>query len=151
MQTRFKKVRIAGIIILLLFSINSMAQVWQTDFQKSKELASSHNKPIILVFSGSDWCAPCMKLEKEIWNSTQFKEYADKNFVLHKADFPRKKKNQVDDVQMQKNKALAEKYNTKGYFPLVVVLDKNGKVLGETGYKKMTPKDYIKHIESFIE
>lgn len=151
MQTRFKKVRIVSTIILIFFSVSSIAQEWQTDFQKSKEMASSQNKPIILVFSGSDWCAPCMKLEKEIWNSTEFKEYADKNLILHKADFPRKKKNRVDNTQMKENKTLAEKYNTKGYFPLVVILDKNGKVLGETGYKKMAPKDYINHINSFIE
>lgn len=151
MQIRFKKARITGTIILLLFSVNVMAQEWQTDFEKSKELASSQNKPIILVFSGSDWCAPCMKLEKEIWNSAEFKAYSNNNFVLLKADFPRKKKNQTDKAQIEKNKALAEKYNTRGYFPFVVILDKNGKVLGETGYKKMSPKEYIKHIESFIE
>jgi len=137
-------------LILLFISSSLLAQDWQTDFEKTKELAATENKTIILVFQGSDWCAPCMKLEKEIWQSNEFKTFAKEHYVLYKADFPRKKVNQLDSEQVKRNKALAEKYNSKGYFPFVAVIDKNGKVLGETGYKKMTPKEYINHLESFI-
>ncbi len=137
-------------LILLFVSGALFAQDWQSDFEKSKQLAAAENKTIILVFQGSDWCAPCMKLEKEIWQSDEFKAYAKKHFVMQKADFPRKKANKLDDEQDIRNKELAAKYNTKGYFPFVAILDKNGKVLGETGYKKMTPKEYIDHLESFI-
>ncbi len=137
-------------LILLFVSGALFAQDWQSDFEKSKQLAAAENKTIILVFQGSDWCAPCMKLEKEIWQSDEFKAYAKNHFVMQKADFPRKKANKLDDEQDIRNKELAAKYNTKGYFPFVAILDKNGKVLGETGYKKMTPKEYIDHLESFI-
>ncbi len=137
-------------LILLFVSGALFAQDWQSDFEKSKQLAAAENKTIILVFQGSDWCAPCMKLEKEIWQSDEFKAYAKNHFVMQKADFPRKKANKLDDEQDIRNKELAAKYNTKGYFPFVAILDKNGKVLGETGYKKMTPKEYIYHLESFI-
>lgn len=138
------------LLILLLVSGAAFAQNWQTDFAKSKELAASENKTIILVFAGSDWCAPCMKLEKEIWESETFKAYAKDNYILYKADFPRKKANKIDSEQVKKNKELAAKYNSKGYFPFVAVIDKNGKVLGETGYKKVTPEEYIKLLNSFI-
>lgn len=137
-------------LTMLLVSSTVLAQNWQTDFEKSKELAVSENKTIVLVFAGSDWCAPCMKLEKEIWESEAFKAYAKNNYVMHKADFPRKKKNQVESEQVKRNKQLAEKYNPKGYFPFVAIIDKNGKVLGETGYKKLSPNEYIKHLNSFI-
>lgn len=138
-------------LILLFISTATFAQDWQTDFEKSKEQATAENKTIILVFQGSDWCAPCMKLEKEIWETEEFIAYSQKHYVMHKADFPRKKKNQADSEQVEKNKKLAAQYNTKGYFPFVVVLDKNGKVLGETGYKKITPDEYIKLLNSFIK
>lgn len=148
-STLIKNKLLAG-FILLFISTAAFAQNWQTDFDKSKELAGAENKIIILVFQGSDWCAPCMKLEKEIWETEEFINYARQHYVMLKADFPRKKKNQADSEQVTKNKKLASKYNTKGYFPFVVVLDKNGTVLGETGYKKMTPDEYIKHLNSFI-
>ena len=65
------------------------------------------------------------------------------------ADFPRKKKNSLNIEQQEKNNALAEKYNKNGYFPFVVVLDKNGNVLGETSYKKTSPNEYINELNSF--
>ncbi len=125
------------------------AQDWETDFDKAKKKATEEDRNIVLVFSGSDWCAPCIKLEKEIWSTEEFQNYARENFVLLKADFPRKKKNKLTDEQQEKNNQLAEKYNTQGYFPLVVVLDKNGKVLGTTGYEKMETSEYIKLLSSF--
>jgi len=134
---------------LLLITFVGFSQNWITDFDVAKETASKENKKIILVFQGSDWCAPCIKLDTEIWSSEEFKNYADQNFVMVKADFPRKKKNELDDQQQQKNNALAEKYNTRGYFPYVVVLDENATVLGSTGYKKVNPTEYIEILSSF--
>lgn len=130
------------------FSLAIWAQHWLTDIQEAKALATEKNCIIILVFQGSDWCAPCMKLEKEIWSTEEFKTFAD-SVVLLKADFPRKKQNQLNPVQQKKNDQLAEKYNEDGYFPLVVVLNKSGQVLGTTGYQKMTPQEYISLLSAF--
>jgi hypothetical protein len=66
-----------------------------------------------------------------------------------KADFPKKKSNALSKEQQERNNQLAERYNKSGIFPFVVVMDSHGSVLGETGYQKMSPSDYIKHIESF--
>ncbi|SDS37626.1 Thioredoxin-related protein [Gillisia sp. Hel1_33_143] len=129
------------------FSIN--AQEWQLDLKTAEETASKDHKNIILVFQGSDWCAPCMKLEKQVWSTDEFKAYAKSNFVMLKADFPKRKKNALSEAQQAKNDKLAQKYNSEGYFPLVVILNENGKVLGKTGYKNITPSEYIKHLNSF--
>ena len=147
-KLEIKKLIIAAVLSILFVPV--VAQDWQTNFETTKALAHNQNKTIVLVFMGSDWCAPCMKLEKEIWSSEEFKAYAQNHFIMHKADFPRKKKNKADAEQVKHNKALAEKYNTKGYFPYVALLDKNGKVLGHTGYKKLSPDAYIKHLEEII-
>ena len=140
------------LITLLFISTLTFAQDWQTNFGKAKEMASKNNQPIILVFQGSDWCAPCIKLDQNIWSSDTFKKYAKDHFVMLKADFPKRKKNKLSKEQQKHNDALAEMYNNHGKFPLVVILDKNGKVLGKTGYKrKATPNDYIKLLNSFIK
>ncbi|WP_372648813.1 thioredoxin family protein [Draconibacterium sp.] len=148
-QLILKSASLTFLLTLILSGI-SFGQNWQSDFQQSLQTAKTEDKPVILVFSGSDWCAPCMKLENEIWSSDEFKNYSAEHFVLYKADFPRQKKNQPNSGQVKANKELAEKYNQKGFFPLVVVLDENGKVLGETGYKKLSPNEYIKHLETFV-
>jgi thioredoxin-related protein len=142
------------IIVLVIALMNVgfiLSQEWQTDVAKAKEIASNENKPIILVFQGSDWCAPCIKLDREIWSTEVFKSYALDHYIMLKADFPRKKKNTLSETQITKNAKLAEMYNKKGVFPFVVVLDANGKVLGETSYKKTTPKNYIKELDAFTK
>lgn len=136
-------------LLTLLASSPLAAQEWQTDFAKARELAARDHKPIILVFQGSDWCAPCIKLDREVWSTDTFKTYAATHFVMLKADFPRKKKNALPPEQAKTNAKLAETYNQNGIFPLVVVLDAKGKVMGKTSYKKMTPEEYIKLLESF--
>jgi thioredoxin-related protein len=137
------------IIIVLSSFVSIYAQNWQTDLETAQKMSKENHQNIILVFSGSDWCAPCMKLENEIWSSDEFKTYSKDHFILLKADFPRRKQNKLSKEQQEKNNQLAETYNLQGYFPLVVVLDSEGKVLGKTGYKKATPKEYIDILSSF--
>lgn len=120
------------------------AQEWNTDFDAAKRLATAQNKKILLVFSGSDWCLRCIELEKEVWQSPEFTAEAQKNWVLLRADFRQKKANpdpvNVNDTKM----VLTEKYNRDGFFPFMVMLDKNGKVLGKTGYEEdFTAREYI--------
>lgn len=143
--------KILVLLVLISFSHTVSAQEWQTDFETAKQISSEENLPIILVFQGSDWCAPCIKLDREIWSTDEFKAYAKEHFVMLQADFPRKKKNALADDQQEKNNRLAEKYNKQGYFPFVVVLDKEGNVLGEAGYEKTTPAAYIEKLESFVK
>lgn len=145
------KFKFSCILISLLIGANLFAQEWHTDFSEASNLARKQNRPIILVFQGSDWCAPCIKLDREIWSSDEFKAYARDHFVMLKADFPKKSKNALPREQEEHNEQLAERYNTQGYFPYVVVLDDNGEVMGSTGYKKVSPSEYIEILESFIK
>lgn len=141
--------RIILAAVLMVLTMRSQAQNWLTDFDMAKQIAKDENKNIVLVFAGSDWCGPCIKLERSIWESEAFKDYAEKNYVLLKADFPRKKANRLSKELQAHNEALAERYNQNGYFPLVLVLDAMGKVQGTTGYKNIPPKEYIDLLNSF--
>lgn len=135
-------------IISFLVPITMFSQNWKSNFEEAKAEAMKQEKNILLVFSGSDWCAPCIKLDKNIWQSEEFKKYSDQNYILYKADFPKKKANQLSDTLKNQNNELAEKYNQNGNYPLVVLLDKNGKVLGMTGYKNVSPNDYLEILKS---
>jgi thioredoxin-related protein len=142
-----KKIILIGLFFSTILSVN--AQEWLTNFEEAKKIAEEKNQNIVLVFQGSDWCAPCIKLDKEIWSTDEFKNYAKDHFVMLQADFPKRKKNKLETSQQQKNNSLAEKYNKQGFFPHVVVLNKQGNVLGRTGYKKVSPSEYIKLLVSF--
>ncbi|MFN3968887.1 thioredoxin family protein [Flavobacterium sp.] len=136
---------------LVLITTNTFAQNWTTNIEEAKATAAKENKNILLVFSGSDWCAPCIKLDKNVWQSTEFKTYADEKFVLLRADFPKKKANVLPEELKKANLALAEKYNKDGFFPLVVVLDANGKVVARKGYENQTAEKYIAELQALIK
>ncbi|MFD0988517.1 thioredoxin family protein [Mariniflexile jejuense] len=137
------------VVLVCITSFSAVAQDWKTNFEEAKQLASKNNQNIVLVFQGSDWCAPCIKLDKEIWSTQEYQNLAKNHFVMLKADFPRKKANKLSEEQELQNKKLAETYNNQGYFPYVVVLNKNGKVLGSLGYEKISPTQYYNKLASF--
>jgi thioredoxin-related protein len=140
------------ILITLLFSVTlSFSQNWTTSLEEAKSEAASSNKNILLVFSGSDWCAPCIKLDRTIFQSDVFKTEAEKKWVLLKADFPKKKGNLLSAEQTESNKKLAEKYNKEGNFPLVFLLDTTGKVLGITSYKNVSPTEYVQLLNAMVK
>jgi len=141
---------IKRIIILLLITISSWsyAQNWKTNFDDAKREAMKENKNILLIFAGSDWCGPCIKLDNVVWKSEAFKLESEKSWVIYKADFPKKKANQLSAELTESNNKLAEKYNKSGSFPLVVLLDKTGKVIGMTGFKNISATEYVELIHS---
>ena len=135
----------------LLCTVLASAQNWKSSFEEALLISKEENKPIVLVFAGSDWCAPCIKLERKIWQSETFVSYSNEHYILYKADFPRKKANQLKVDTKEKNNKLAERYNPNGHFPLVVVLNSNEEVLGNTGYNNLSPDQYISLLNSFVK
>jgi protein disulfide-isomerase len=117
---------------------------WLTDLAKAQETAKAEKKMVLIDFTGSDWCPPCKNLHKTVLMSDEFAKFAKDNLVLVEIDFPRTKP-QPDDVKAA-NRALAKKFEVKGY-PTVVVLDSDGKELSKkVGYGGTSAKDYVKEL-----
>ncbi|HEY5408143.1 MAG TPA: thioredoxin family protein [Ginsengibacter sp.] len=88
--------------IALFLSPTLMPSPWMTNLDKAKQVAKNEHKLILLNFSGSDWCIPCMKLRADIFGSNNFMKYAKDNLILVNADFPRENKNQISKQQQKK-------------------------------------------------
>lgn len=120
---------------------------WETDYGKALAKAKAENKQVLLDFSGSDWCGPCIQMRKQVFSQAKFRAYADKNLVLVEVDYPQRKK-QSAELKKQ-NEKLSKQYgiDEKG-FPTIVLLDPSGKVLREfTGYDGEPIGDVIAWIE----
>ena len=117
------------LLSILLFSFLFTAPVWKTNFNEAKTEASTKHELILVSFSGSDWCLPCMKLKKTIFENESFVSYAGENLVLVNADFPRQNKHKLSADQKKINEELAEKYNPEGKFPYTVLMTAEGKVV----------------------
>lgn len=114
--------------ILLLIGLTINAQEKLT-FDQSLSKAQNEHKKILLFFSGSDWCAPCVKFKKFYVETDQFKSFSNENLVVYNADFPRQKKNQLAKEIAIENGKLAEKYNSKGQFPMILLLNDKGEII----------------------
>ena len=139
-----KKIIITLCAVLTLAGIHAAELAWQTDLPKAQAQAKTEKKLVMLDFTGSDWCGWCIKLNKEVFSQPAFAEYAKQNLVAVEVDFPNKKK--LSPAQKQANDALAKKYEIKGY-PTIIVLNSEGKKVGELGYQAGVPKPFIAELE----
>ena len=117
---------------------------WQTDYKKAQDQAKADKKLLLVDFTGSDWCGWCIKLRREVFSKPEFQEYANKNLVLLEIDFPRAKA-QADALKKQ-NEGLATQYQIQG-FPTIVVLNGEGRKVGELGYMEGGPSAFIAQLE----
>jgi thioredoxin-related protein len=133
----------------LLSAIIFSVLTWIGDFSHAQKVAKDQQKLILLNFSGSDWCGPCIKLKHDVFESEAFGQYAQNKLVLVRADFPRLKKNQLPADQQARNDQMAERYNPNGKFPLTVLINSQGKVLKEwEGYQPSVQK-FISEVAAF--
>jgi len=140
-------------ILLLGFALGQMPGsnvTWLGNFGIARTAAVKEHKLILINFSGSDWCGPCIRLRKEILESSDFEAYAADKLVLVRADFPRKKQTQLSPEQIKLNEALAEKYNPEGKFPFTLLVDSKGSVLKSwEGFPGVLTTQFIAAIDQF--
>jgi thioredoxin-related protein len=117
---------------------------WTEDVQSAVKRAEAESKDLLLLYTGSDWCPPCKKLEEEVLSKEEFLREAAANMVLVKFDFPQQIK-QSDDL-IQQNKEWGEKYAISGY-PTIVLVDKNLLPFGIVGYEPGGFQPYLGHLE----
>ena len=135
-----------GIAALSISAVASAPEGWLTDVDKAIELAKKENKAVMIEFTGSDWCPPCIKMKKEVFSKEEFLKAASEKFVLVHLDFPR-----GDEELREKNQPMAEKYKIEGY-PTVILLDSEGKEFTRFFASKYpTVETFLAHLNSSLE
>ena len=135
--------KILIILNLFLFSV-SADQIWITDFDSALKKAKENDKYLLIEFSGSDWCPPCIRLNDEVFETSEWKIWAKENVVSVLIDFPRSGQS---SEEKKKNELVAKNLNIT-HFPTIVILSKDNKEMFRTGYKSGGPKKYISHLEN---
>ncbi len=143
---------LSTLFLIGFFCMSFSVIKWYVNLEEAKKIARKEHKYILLNFSGSDWCGPCIRFHKEILENETFQTYASKSLVLVNIDFPRLKKNQLSATQQKINDGIAERYNSQGIFPLTVLLTENGKILKQwEGYPKVTTSQFVDEIKGVID
>tara|TARA_B100001564_G_scaffold179368_1_gene150717 strand:+ start:686 stop:1153 length:468 start_codon:yes stop_codon:yes gene_type:complete len=145
-------------IIIVLTQTNNAQTVdlnWHTDLSKAVSISINEKKPIMLFFTGSDWCGWCMRLKKEVFNHEKFKIWSDEKIILVELDFPRRKK--LESNILNQNRELARIFGVSGYPTCWLVKPQvleNSKVnflkLGKLGYVAGGTDKWISVAEKFL-
>jgi thioredoxin-related protein len=150
-------VRIASLLLCLAFATacdrattkaDKGALPWLTSYPEGVAKAKAENKPMLLEFTGSDWCGWCIKLASEIYAQPRFQEYAKEKLVLVEQDFPHS--HPVPTEVLAEREALRDKLNVRG-FPTVVVFSPDGTELGRLGYVRGGPEAFIAELEKITK
>ena len=147
------------LLFIVLFSANLSAQkeqlTWYTDLNEASKISAKTNKPLMLFFTGSDWCGWCVRLQKEVFLTDDFKKWAVDNVVLVDVDFPKDKSKQSVALQNQNN-LLARQYEVRGY-PTVWFVAAAGSAgnyqyskLGQSGYMAGGPSVWTSNANGFL-
>jgi thiol:disulfide interchange protein len=135
-----------GVASLAAPAFANTLQGWSTDLDKALADAKAGKKSVLVEFTGSDWCPPCIAMRKNVFSTKEFVQAASKNFILVELDFPK-----ADKALAEKNKPLAEKYKIEG-FPTVILLNSEGKEFNRF-FASEFPKteDFLKHLDKSLE
>jgi thiol:disulfide interchange protein len=112
---------------------------WTMDFEAAKTLAKEKNLPILINFTGSDWCGWCQLMDRNVFAKPEWETYARKDLVLVFIDFPQ-------------DKALSKQFGVRGY-PTYILLASDGATrLGQLGASRnATPEAFIADIRKLTE
>ena len=124
---------------------------WTQDYDAAVKLAAEKKLPMLLNFTGSDWCGWCKLMDKQVFAQPEWQDYAAKSVVLVTLDFPNDK-SIVPAEFVTRNEKLSETFGVQGY-PTYVVLDSDGKTqIGQLGAsKEATPKDFIDQVKNALK
>lgn len=135
-----------GVAALTATAFASTPDGWTTDLDKAFEKAKAEKKSVLVEFTGSDWCPPCIAMRKNVFSKKEFVDAASKKYVLVELDFPK-----GDKAVADKNEPMAKKYKIDG-FPTVILFTSEGKEFTRF-YASEFPKidEFLKHIDKSTE
>ena len=134
--------RCIAILSLVFFSVtcafSQSSLHWFTNYKTAIAAAAKENKPVLLFFHGSDWCPPCIKMQRQVFGDSSFINFGAGKLIFLNVDFPRKPP--LTPRQLRHNQAVKKQFElpadfTQGY-PQVIIINAAGKVLyQEKGYE----------------
>lgn len=150
-MSALNRIFLAGALLaLLILSPRAFAKEegWETDLDTALAKAQKADKPVLVDFSGSDWCVWCKRLDKEVFSQDAFKKFAAENLILCVLDFPRDK-SLVPPEQAKKNIEYRDRYPIEGY-PTVFLMDPDGSVFLKTGYRRGGAEAYAEFLQKVL-
>ncbi len=120
---------------------------WEENLESALQKAKTENKAVLVNFTGSDWCIWCQRLSEEVFSKSEFEDYAEKNLILVRLDFPKNIEQSVETKMY--NNQLAQRFGIEG-FPTILLFNSSGNLVLRTGYQPGGPVNYVNHLKSYL-
>jgi protein disulfide-isomerase len=150
-----KKILIVALLILGATTVEAQELKWETNMEQASQIAIKTKKPLLMFFTGSDWCGWCIRLQNEVLKKPEFAAWAKENVVLLELDYPRRTP-QLPEIQKQ-NMELQQMFEVRGY-PTIWLANpskKDGKTnlekLGSTGYVAGGPEKWLETANQILK
>ena len=140
---------ILTVAAVLAAEVFAMPAGFTDDWDAALKKAAAEKKTVLALFTGSDWCIWCKRLEGEVLSQKAFSDEVGKTFVPVFLDFP-SDKSLVPEAKQKRNRELAEKYAVQG-FPTVLLLNARGEVVDRTGYREVGPEKYLAYVNHLVQ
>ena len=149
-----KNIFLIGLFLIGSFAVQAQELKWHTDVKKAITISNKEKKPLLMFFTGSDWCGWCIRLQNEVLKTPEFTKWAKDNVILVELDYPRRLP-QTPELKNQ-NAELQQAFGIQG-FPTVYFVsaeDKEGRInfkgLGQTGYVAGGPTAWLTVAEGIV-
>ena len=136
------------LFFLLLFLVSTVHAQENVDETVMFRQAVEQDRPILLIFSGSDWCAPCIRFDREVLSDTTVRKFVEEHLLVIRADFPQRKS--LPDDLVERNERLAERYNADGEFPRVLLLNPDQSVLALLSHSGASPSSFLDEVQRYL-
>jgi thioredoxin-related protein len=134
-----KKILITLLLVIGSYAVEAQELVWNNNLNKAMEISKKNKKPLLLFFTGSDWCGWCIRLQTEVFKKPEFVTWANENVVLVEVDFPRR--TALSAELTAQNNELQQFFAVQGY-PTVWFVNAS-KVDGKTNFDKLGSTGYL--------
>lgn len=119
--------------------------LWITDYKEALKQSEKTGKPVLMNFTGSDWCIYCIILDKNVFAKKEFKAYAKDNLILLELDYPNDPQKKVsDELEM-----LAQMYRVQG-FPTLYLTDAKGRVFAQPQFQEISAAEYVEYLKGMV-
>ncbi|MBN2174510.1 MAG: thioredoxin family protein [Bacteroidales bacterium] len=137
------------IIIAAVFLTDTLYSQMFESADSARNMAAIEEKPMLLYFSGSDWCPNCLRFEKTILHDSVFSDFVKNNIILLKADYPQRKK--LSKSLVRQNDELARQYNPHGVFPTFVLFSSDHSTFSYVEFDRQLAVDFIALLDEKIK
>ena len=132
-------------LLLALAAVAARGETrWLTEYSAALAAAEETGRPILTVFTGSDWCQHCRTLEQNVLETETFRTWAEDRVVLM-IDLPQQ------GISLDERKARSRvciKYGVRSFPSVVLVAPDGAAIATQAGYHGQAAETWVATMET---